>query len=115
MAAPSERREASGDIQLNRQARMVAVTLALLCLFTIGAGAAIARLLPARLALFKLPTISGTSRVGSATALRSATDPPGGTHAHRHPAASPVTAELSALIGLGKLGRQAGALVVDSS
>jgi len=94
---------------------MVAVTLALLCLFTVGAGAAIAHLLPARLALFRLPTISGTSRAGSGSGLRSVTDPAPGLSASRHPSASVVAAQLSAMIGSGRLGHQVGALVVDYS
>ena len=40
---------------MNRLARMAVLTLALLCAFTIGAGAAVARLLPPRLALFQMP------------------------------------------------------------
>jgi D-alanyl-D-alanine carboxypeptidase len=94
---------------------MMAATLALLCLFAIGAGVAIAHLLPARLALFRLPTISGTSRPGSVSALRSFTDPVRGADASGHPAASAVAAQLSAVIGSGKLGKQVGALVVDYS
>ncbi len=100
---------------MNRLAKMLVLTLALLCLFTIGAGAAIAHLLPARLALFKLPTISGTSRAGPAPTLGSIADPPPGTRTKSHPTASAVTAALSQLIGSGNLGKQVGALVVDNS
>ena len=100
---------------MNRLARWTALTLALLCLFTIGAGAEIARLLPARLALFQMPVISGTSRVATVKPLRSVTDPGNGAGATRSPAAGAVTAELSTLIGTGRLGQQVGALVINYS
>jgi serine-type D-Ala-D-Ala carboxypeptidase/endopeptidase (penicillin-binding protein 4) len=101
---------------LNRLARLMALTLALLCLFTIGAGAEIARLLPARLALFNLPAISGTTnRVATVKTLRSVSDPSNGAGAMGSPAARAVTAELSPLIGTGMLGQQVGALVINYS
>jgi len=100
---------------LNRLARMMALTVALLCVFTIGAGAALADLLPARLALFQLPRISGTSRTAWTPTLRSAIDPPAGTLSRRPPTAAGVTAALSALIGSGKLGQRVGALVINYS
>ena len=100
---------------MNRLARWMALTAALLCLFTIGAGAEVAHLLPAKLALFQMPVISGTSHVATVKTLRSATDPGDGAGGTRSPAAASVTAELSALIGTGQLGQQVGALVIDYS
>jgi D-alanyl-D-alanine carboxypeptidase/D-alanyl-D-alanine-endopeptidase (penicillin-binding protein 4) len=94
---------------------MMALTLALLCLFTIGAGAEIGRLLPARLKLFQMPGIAGTSRSATIKTLRSVTDLSKGTTAARSPSATAVTADLSALIGTGRLGQQVGALVVNYS
>ena len=94
---------------------MMALTLALLCLFTIGAGAEIGRLLPARLKLFQMPAIAGTSRSATIKTLRSVTDPSKGTGAARSPSAAAVTADLSALIDTGRLGQQVGALVVNYS
>jgi D-alanyl-D-alanine carboxypeptidase len=104
-----------GSTGLNRLARMMALTLALLCLFTIGAGAEIGRLLPARLKLFQMPGIAGTSRSATIKTLRSVTDPSKGTGAARSPSATAVTADLSALINTGRLGQQVGALVVNYS
>jgi len=101
--------------KLNRLARMMALTLALLCLFTIGAGVAIAHLLPARLALFEMPSISGTSHVAAEKTLHSVTDPGNGGDPTRSPAPAAVSAELSALIGTGRLGQQVGALVINYS
>jgi D-alanyl-D-alanine carboxypeptidase len=95
---------------LNRLARMVVVTLALLCAFTISAGVAIARLLPPRLALFQMPQVAGARIAGTGHSLRGAT---GGSGAQA--TASAVTARLSALIGSGGLGSSVGALVTDLS
>ncbi|HVB46047.1 MAG TPA: D-alanyl-D-alanine carboxypeptidase/D-alanyl-D-alanine-endopeptidase [Streptosporangiaceae bacterium] len=100
---------------MNRLARMVVATLALLCLFTIGAGAAIARLLPPRLALFDLPRIAGASR---AVAVRIPAGVTGQVRAGRTagPAtAAGVSAALAPLIGSGDLGSRVGALVTDLS
>jgi D-alanyl-D-alanine carboxypeptidase/D-alanyl-D-alanine-endopeptidase (penicillin-binding protein 4) len=93
----------------------MALTLALLCLFTIGAGAEIARLLPARLTLFQIPVISGTSKAAAVKTLRSFTDPGSHADATRSPTAAAVTADLSAVIGTGRLGQQVGALVINYS
>jgi D-alanyl-D-alanine carboxypeptidase len=100
---------------LNRLARLTALTVALLCAFTIGAGAEIARLMPARLALFQMPAISGTSHAGTVKTLRSVTDSSSGTPAGQSPTAAGVSAQLSAVIGTGNLGQHVGALVVNYS
>lgn len=100
---------------MNRLARLMVVTIALLCLFTIGAGAELSHLLPGRLALFQMPAISGTSRVAVVKKLRSVIDPRGGAGRARPPVAGSVTAMLSALVGTGKLGQRVGALVVNYS
>lgn len=99
---------------MNRLARMMALTLALLCLFTIGAGAAVARLLPARLALFQLPTISARSLASPGTVLRGATGSPS-SGSGRAATAAGVTARLAGLINSGNLGPSVGALVTDLS
>jgi D-alanyl-D-alanine carboxypeptidase len=105
-----------GVRSVNRLARMTALTLALLCLFTIGAGVAVARMLPPRLVLFQQPSISpaglakplGTVLAG-ATGSTSA-DAGGGV-------ATPagVTASLDGLMKSGDLGSRVGALVTDLS
>ena len=101
---------------MNRLARMMALTLALLCLFTICAGIVVARLLPPRLALFQLPTISarglakppGTVLAGATGSTSS--DTGGGV------ATSPgVAASLDGLMKSGDLGSRVGALVTDLS
>lgn len=98
---------------MNRLAQMAALCLALLCLFTIGAGAAVAHLLPARLDLFKLPVITGSVRAGAGGGLSSAGGPGAGGPGGPTPAG--VAAKLSGAIGSGELGSLVGALVVDYS
>jgi serine-type D-Ala-D-Ala carboxypeptidase/endopeptidase (penicillin-binding protein 4) len=99
---------------VNRLARMMALTLAVLCLFTIGAGAAVARLLPPRLALFQLPTISARGLASPGTVLRGAGGAPsagsGGVAT-----ATGVTASVDGLIKSGRLGQRVGAFVTDLS
>ena len=98
---------------MNRLAQMAALCVALLCLFTIGAGAAVAHLLPARLDLFKLPVITGSIRASAGGDLSSATG--SGRGGLASPTPSGVAAKLSAMIDSGQLGSQVGALVVDYS
>src|SRR5258705_7059419 len=93
---------------------MMALTLALLCLFTIGAGAAVARLLPPRLALFQLPTIWAKGLAGPGTVLRGATGAPSAESGGEATAAG-VSASLDGLIKSGNLGSRPGALVTDLS
>ena len=116
---------------MNRLARMMTAIVALLCLFTVGAGASLAHLLPARLALFQLPEVrgggNGTATDGvSAVAAGpdaahgssgspGATGTTGTTGASAPPTVAGVTAALSSLIGSGALGQQVGALVVNAS
>ncbi len=99
---------------MNRLARMMVLTLALLCLFTAGAGAAVARLLPPRLALFEMPQVrqAGVARPGAV--LRGATgSPPAGRGGVA--TAAGVSASLDGLVRSGDLGPQVGALVTDLS
>jgi D-alanyl-D-alanine carboxypeptidase/D-alanyl-D-alanine-endopeptidase (penicillin-binding protein 4) len=91
---------------------MAALTLALLCVFTIGAGAAMAHMLPARFALFQLPQVSDSRHPAAQPPLQTATDPSGGTAAGS-PTPQGVASMLSGLINSGGLGQNVGALVVN--
>jgi D-alanyl-D-alanine carboxypeptidase len=108
------RRPASGEGEqtVNRLARMMALTLALLCLFTIGAGAAVARLMPHRLALFQLPSVAGHGVARPGTVLRATTGAPSGAGVAT---AAGVTAKVDGLVKSGSLGPHVGALVADLS
>jgi serine-type D-Ala-D-Ala carboxypeptidase/endopeptidase (penicillin-binding protein 4) len=107
-----------GEQKVNRLARMMALSLALLCLFTIGAGAAVAHLMPGRLALFQLPAVSSRGLAQSRTALpgtvlraeNGASAQAGGVAT-----ASGVAARVDGLIRSGSLGPHVGALVADLS
>jgi D-alanyl-D-alanine carboxypeptidase/D-alanyl-D-alanine-endopeptidase (penicillin-binding protein 4) len=91
---------------------MVALTLALLCLFTIGAGAAVAHLLPARLALFQMPSVSTASLARPGAALPGASGSASSLRGGAATAAG-VSAVLRGLITSGNLGPHVGALVTD--
>src|SRR5215470_11120963 len=91
---------------------MIALTLALLCLFTIGAGAAVAHLLPARLALFQMPSVSTASLARPGAALAGASGSPSSLRGGAATAAG-VSAVLRGLITSGNLGPHVGALVTD--
>src|ERR1039457_7040051 len=90
------------------------LTLALLCLFTIGAGAAIARLLPPRLALFDMSQVTQAGLARPGAALRGVTGPAQGGQGGVATAAG-VSASLDALMHSGDLGPHVGALVTDLS
>lgn len=92
-------------------AQLAALTLALLCLFTIGAGVTEARLLPARLELFQLPQVSGSEHGATRQLLQTATDSSGPSAGSPTPAG--VAARLSGLIDSGGLGQSVGALVIN--
>jgi D-alanyl-D-alanine carboxypeptidase/D-alanyl-D-alanine-endopeptidase (penicillin-binding protein 4) len=89
---------------------MVVVTLALICVYTIGAGIAVARLLPARIALLRVSQVSDAGLLGSGPALPGA---PGLAPRGRQAGAAVVAAQISGLIAAGGLGHTVGALVTD--
>ena len=96
---------------MNRLARMMALTLALLCLFTIGAAASVARLLPERIAWFQVAHVHDGVRARAGAPLATVRSWPssGG------PTAAGVAARLSGLMDSGHLGSSAGAMVADLS
>ncbi|HUJ05810.1 MAG TPA: D-alanyl-D-alanine carboxypeptidase/D-alanyl-D-alanine-endopeptidase [Streptosporangiaceae bacterium] len=96
---------------MNRQARMTVLTMALLCVFTICAGAAVAALLPPRLALFQMPQISGEGLAPAGHGLVSAQGPQAGRPGLV--TAAGVSARIAGLVGGGGLGPDVGALVAD--
>jgi D-alanyl-D-alanine carboxypeptidase/D-alanyl-D-alanine-endopeptidase (penicillin-binding protein 4) len=100
---------------VNRLARMMALSLALLCVFTIGAGAAVARLMPHRLALFELPGISGHGVARPGKVLHASNGAPSTASAAGVATAAGVTARVSALVKSGAIGTHVGALVTDLS
>ena len=91
-----------------RRTRTVALlTLALINVFTLAAGVAVARMLPSRLAALKVPTIA-TAQVRAAGAVLS-TDSGGGAM----PTASGLQSALSGPLSVSALGSPVSAVVAD--
>jgi D-alanyl-D-alanine carboxypeptidase/D-alanyl-D-alanine-endopeptidase (penicillin-binding protein 4) len=101
--------------RVNRLARTAVLTLALLCAFTIGAGAAVAHLLPPRLALFQMPGVSRAGLAAPGATLPAASGSPlAGRPSAGGPATpSGVTARIAGIIASGSLGPHVGALVTN--
>jgi D-alanyl-D-alanine carboxypeptidase/D-alanyl-D-alanine-endopeptidase (penicillin-binding protein 4) len=95
---------------------MALLCLALLCVFTIAAGTAVARMLPARLALLQVPRVAQRGLTVPAPVLRAAS---GAARSGQEPGAGAVitraglSAQLSGLLGSHALGSQVGAMVTD--
>jgi len=95
---------------------MALLSLALLCAFTIGAGTAVARMLPARLALLQVPAVAVRGLPTPEPVLRAAVGALGG-----QPGSGPqpgvtkagLSAAVSGLIGARALGTDVGAVVTD--
>lgn len=96
---------------MNGLVRIAAITTALLSLFTICAGAAAARLLPARLALFDLPRVAagGPVRAGGTVAAAS------GSALSGPATQAGVTSQIGGILAGGGLGPHYGAVVEDLS
>jgi serine-type D-Ala-D-Ala carboxypeptidase/endopeptidase (penicillin-binding protein 4) len=107
---------------MHRFGRAAAVLLALLSLFTVTAGVAVARMLPPRLALWRLPTVASHSLAGAGPVLPGVSDPAddlrGSSHSgYSGPAATVagVAAALSPKLRPAVLGSHVGAVVDDLS
>jgi D-alanyl-D-alanine carboxypeptidase/D-alanyl-D-alanine-endopeptidase (penicillin-binding protein 4) len=101
---------------VSRLRRLALLSLALLCAVTIAAGAAVARMLPARLALFRVTTVAGRSLPAPGPVLRSAESAGSGlteSGAGRGATAAGLAADLSGLLGSPALGSHYGAVVTD--
>jgi serine-type D-Ala-D-Ala carboxypeptidase/endopeptidase (penicillin-binding protein 4) len=107
---------------VGRLGRAAWLSLALLSVFTIAAGAAVAHMLPQRLALWRLPTVAGRG-LAQAGPVLSAVDPlvAGAAHTGKLRQAGDltttagVTAALSGILGSPALGPHVGAVVDDLS
>ena len=91
----------------NRAGVTALITLAMLNVFTLGAGVAVAGLLPARLALWQVPRVAraGLQAPGQVLAPASAQG--------QVPSRGRLTAELAPLLATHALGRHVGAVVTD--
>ena len=105
---------------MRRLRRVALLSLALLIVFTMTAGAIVAQMLPARLALWRLPTVAARPLAGAGVVLSPVPDPAGGTRtAQAGPGtaatAAGVSAALSGGLGSPALGAHVGAVVTDLS
>jgi serine-type D-Ala-D-Ala carboxypeptidase/endopeptidase (penicillin-binding protein 4) len=105
---------------VRRLRRAAWLSLALLSLFTMAAGAAVAHMLPPRLALWRLPTVAARALATAGPVLGPVPDPliSGTVHTGQVGQAmtsSGVTAALSGLLGSHALGPHVGAVVDDLS
>jgi D-alanyl-D-alanine carboxypeptidase/D-alanyl-D-alanine-endopeptidase (penicillin-binding protein 4) len=95
---------------------MALLCVALLCAVTIGAGTAVAQLLPPRLALWRIPRVTGRVFAAPGPVLRSASSAaPGSDGAVLGHGATPagLSAAVSPLLSSLALGRRVGLDVID--
>jgi D-alanyl-D-alanine carboxypeptidase/D-alanyl-D-alanine-endopeptidase (penicillin-binding protein 4) len=95
---------------VRRRNRLIAAATALLCVFTIGAGVTVARLLPKRLALWRPATIVAAPLAGSSPALSAAT---GAAGTPSGITMQGLSSALAPMLGSGALGPSVGMLVTD--
>ena len=106
---------------MNRLARAAWVSLALLSLVTLGAGATVAHLLPGRLALWRLPTVAQRPLAAGGPVLApvpggaeaAAGRPVGASSAGQAASAAGVTAALSPGLASAALGPHVAGLVTN--
>jgi len=94
---------------LRRRSRLAPAVVALLCVFTLAAGATVARLLPRRLALWVPPGIAASRLSGSTQVL----GPAGPASPSAGATAAGVTRAISPVISASVFGRQLGVLVTN--
>jgi serine-type D-Ala-D-Ala carboxypeptidase/endopeptidase (penicillin-binding protein 4) len=93
-----------------RRTRVAAVlTLAVINVFTLAAGIAVARMLPARLAALRVPSVAAGPALGGGAVLSA------GTQAGSLPTASGLRSALAGPLSAPALGPQVSVLVADSA
>ena len=105
---------------MRRLRRVALLSLALLSVFTMTAGVAVAHLLPARLALWRLPTVAARGLARAGPVLNPVPDPVDGARTTQagpgtQATAAGVSAALSGVLGSAALGPHVGAMVTDLS
>jgi D-alanyl-D-alanine carboxypeptidase len=96
-----------GRLVTNRLRATVLVTLALLNVFTLGAGVAVARMLPARLALWQIPRVAKARQAAPGAVLTPAGERGPGPDPRR------LAAILAPLAASSSLGQRVGLIVTD--
>ena len=91
----------------NRLRATMVIALAMISVFTLGAGVAVATLMPARLALWNIPRVAARPAAAASQVL------PGTQATAPVPTSRGVSAALAGVLGSGVLGKQSGAEVID--
>ncbi|HEY7879733.1 MAG TPA: D-alanyl-D-alanine carboxypeptidase/D-alanyl-D-alanine-endopeptidase [Streptosporangiaceae bacterium] len=91
----------------NRLRATMVIALAMISVFTLGAGVAVAALMPARLALWNIPRVAARPAAAASQVL------PGTRATAPVPTSRGVSAALAGVLGSGVLGKQSGAEVID--
>jgi serine-type D-Ala-D-Ala carboxypeptidase/endopeptidase (penicillin-binding protein 4) len=97
-------------VPVRRLSRLGITALALICVFTLGAGLTVARLLPHRLALWRSPKVAAARLADPGTVLGVAT---GSANGSGGATAAGVAAALAPIVGSPVLGGQLGVLVTN--
>ncbi|HEX9355318.1 MAG TPA: D-alanyl-D-alanine carboxypeptidase/D-alanyl-D-alanine-endopeptidase [Streptosporangiaceae bacterium] len=100
-------RPAPGRLPVNRLRATMVIALAMISVFTLGAGVAVAALLPGRLALWNIPRVAARPAAAASRVLS------GARPLAPVPTSRGLSAALSGVLGSGGLGKQAGAEVID--
>jgi len=106
---------------LRRLRRAALLSLALLTVFTLAAGVAVAKMLPPRLAQWRLPTVASSGLAQAGPVLNPLADPAPGTTPHsgvsgeQLATAAGMTAALGQTLSSATLGNHVGALVENLS
>jgi serine-type D-Ala-D-Ala carboxypeptidase/endopeptidase (penicillin-binding protein 4) len=93
---------------VSRLHRLLLISVALLCVFTMGAGLAVARLLPARLALWRIPRVAARSYPAAGQVLSPVGDAAAGAGARGGATRAGLRAALAGPLGSPALGSQVG-------
>ena len=93
---------------MNRRLRAtMIIALAMISVFTLGAGVAVAALMPGRLARWNIPRVAARPAAAASLVLA------GARASAPMPTSRGLSAALSGVLGSGVLGKQAGAEVID--
>ena len=92
---------------MNRLRATMVIALAMISVFTLGAGVAVAALMPGQLALWNIPRVAARPAAAASRALA------GARSSAPVPTSRGLSAALSGVLGSGVLGKQAGAEVID--
>jgi D-alanyl-D-alanine carboxypeptidase/D-alanyl-D-alanine-endopeptidase (penicillin-binding protein 4) len=93
----------------NRLRATMVIALAMISVFTLGAGVAVAALMPARLARWNIPRVAARPAAAASQVL------PGTRPTAPVPTSHGVSAALAGVLGSGVLGKQSGAEVIDAA